>query len=70
MENNSPILCFGIVVNGRRYSYWRLRAGAKQRELFLEREGYGKQFHSSLHASGQWHMKEGRRGRITWSRAG
>lgn len=70
MENKSPILCFGIVANGRRSSYWRLRAGVNQPELFLEREGYGKRFHFSLHASGQWHMKEGRRERITWPRPG
>ena len=37
--------------------------------LSLEREGYGKKFHFSLHASGQWHMKEGhRQERISWAR--
>jgi hypothetical protein len=45
-----------------------LRAGLKQPELFLERERYGKKFHFSLHASGQWHMKEGRQERISWAR--
>ena len=42
----------------------------KQPELFLEREGYGKKFHFSLHASGQWHMREGRHERISWARPG
>lgn len=70
MKNKSPIICFGIAVDGKRSSYWRLRAGAKQPELFLEREGYGKKFHFSLHASGRWHMKEGRHERIVWVRPG
>jgi hypothetical protein len=38
MENRSPILRFGITTEGRRSSYWRVRAGMKQPELFLERE--------------------------------
>ena len=70
VENRSPLLRFGITVNGRRSSYWRLRAGVNQPELFLEREGYGRRFHFSLHASGRWHMKEGRREEATWSRPG
>jgi hypothetical protein len=70
VENKSPIICFGITVDGKRSSYWRLRAGVKQPEVFLEREGYGKKFHFSLHASGRWHMKEGRHERITWARPG
>jgi hypothetical protein len=37
-------------------------------ELFMEREGYGKKWHFSLHASGQWHMKESRKERIHWTR--
>ncbi|MEV4517143.1 hypothetical protein AB0K00_50340 [Dactylosporangium sp. NPDC049525] len=48
-----------------------LRAHARrghQPELFLEREDYGRRFNLGLHASGQWHMKEGRRERITWPR--
>ena len=68
MSNRSPIICFAITSDGKRAAYWRLRAGLKQPELFLEREGYGKKFHFSLHASGQWHMKEGRQERISWSR--
>lgn len=68
MENRSPIIRFAITSNGKRAAYWRLRAGLKEPELFLEREGYGKKFHFSLHASGQWHMKEGRQERISWAR--
>ncbi len=70
MENRSPILCFAIVSGSKRAAYWRLRAGLQQPELFLEREGYGKKFHFSLHASGQWHMKQGRQERISWARPG
>jgi hypothetical protein len=71
VENKSPIICFGITAGaGKRSSYWRLRAGAKQPELFLEREAYGKKLHFSLHASGRWHMKEGRHERISWVRPG
>ena len=77
VENRSPILRFAITSDGKRAAYWRLRAGLKQPELFLEREGYGKEgsgkkFHFSLHASGQWYMREGRRrqGRISWARPG
>jgi hypothetical protein len=70
VENRSPIIRFAIRSGGKRAGYWRLRAGLKQPELFLEREGYGKKFHFSLHASGQWHMKEGRQERISWARPG
>lgn len=70
VENRSPIICFAITSDGKRAAYWRLRAGLKQPELFLEREGYGKKFHFSLHASGQWHMREGRQERIRWARPG
>ncbi len=52
----------------KRSSYWRLRAGVAKPELFLEREDYGKKFHVSLHASGQWHMVEGRKERISWTK--
>jgi hypothetical protein len=54
VENRSPIIRFAIASDGKRAAYWRLRAGLNQPELFLEREGYGKKFHFSLHASGQW----------------
>jgi hypothetical protein len=70
VENRSPIICFAITSDSKRAAYWRLRAGMKQPELFLEREGYGKKYHFSLHASGQWHMKEGRQKRISWARPG
>jgi hypothetical protein len=68
VENRSPIICFAITSGSKRAAYWRIRAGVKQPELFLQREGYGKKFHFSLHASGQWHMKEGRQERIRWAR--
>lgn len=68
MKNCSPIIPFGITTDGRRSSYWRVRAGMTQPELFLEREGYGKSWHFSLHASGQWHMKERRKERLTWAK--
>lgn len=70
VENRSPIIRFGITTDGKRSSYWRLRAGVAAPELFLEREGYGKKFHFSLHASGQWHMIERRKERIVWTRPG
>jgi hypothetical protein len=68
MENRSPILRFGIISDGKRSSYWRVRAGMAKPELFMEREGYGKKWHFSLHASGQWHMKESGKERITWTK--
>lgn len=70
VNNQSPIIRFGITADGKRTSYWRVRAGVKQPELFLEREGSGKKFHFSLHASGYWRMVEGRRERTSWSRPG
>ena len=69
MDNRSTIR-FAITSGGKRAAYWRLRAGLKQPELFLEREGYGKKFHFSLHALGQWHMKEGHQEQISWARPG
>lgn len=68
VENNSPILRFGIIVGDRRSLYWRLRAGVAKPELFMEREAYGARWHLSLHASGQWHLKESGKKRITWNR--
>jgi hypothetical protein len=68
MGNRSPILRFGILSDGKRSSYWRVRAGVAKPELFLEREGFGKRWHLSLHASGRWHLKEGGRERISWAR--
>jgi hypothetical protein len=68
MENRSPILRFGIISDGKRSSYWRVRAGMAKSELFMEREGYGKKWHFSLHASGQWHMKESGKERVTWAK--
>jgi len=68
MDNRSPILRFGILSDGKRSSYWRVRAGVARPELFLERESFGKRWHFSLHASGRWHMKEGGQERISWAR--
>ena len=70
VENRSPIVGFAIRSDGKRSSYWRVRAGMAKPELFLEREGYGKKWHLSLHASGQWHMKEGHKERIRWAKPG
>ena len=68
MENKSPILRFGISVDGKRSSYWRLRAGVVKPELFMEREAYGSNWHLSLHESGRWHLKESGKKRIMWNR--
>jgi hypothetical protein len=68
VNNRSPDIKFGITTDGKTSSYWRLRAGMKQLELFLEREDYGKKFHFSLHVSGQWHMKQGRNEQVIWAR--
>jgi hypothetical protein len=70
VENRSPIMGFAISSDGKRSSSWRVRAGMAKPELFLEREGYGKKWHFSLHASGQWHMKESRKERIRWAKPG
>lgn len=68
VENMSPILRFGITTGDQRSSYWRLRSGMKKAELYLEREGHGKNWYFSLHESGQWHMKEGGRKAVSWNR--
>ena len=68
MENKSSIIRFGITVDGQRSSFWRVRAGMKQPELFVEREAYGAKYHFSLHASGQWHMKESGIERHHWAK--
>jgi hypothetical protein len=68
VTNQSPIIRFGITSAGKRSSFWRLRAGVAKPELFLEREDYGKKFHFSLHASGQWHMVQGGKERISWAK--
>ncbi len=70
MVTGSPIIQFGIASEGKRTACWRVRAGMRQPELFLEREGYGKHFHFSLHASGRWHMKVSREERVSWVRPG
>ncbi|MGH3933443.1 MAG: hypothetical protein ACRDS1_00425 [Pseudonocardiaceae bacterium] len=40
----------------------------KNPELFLEREIFSKQWHLSLHASGQWYLRNRRREVLSWSR--
>lgn len=70
MDTASPILQFGIASGGSRTGCWRVRAGARQPELFVEREGYGRSFHLSLHTSGRWQLKVGREARVTWIRPG
>src|SRR5215204_5480604 len=68
VSNQSPIVCFGIKSGRKRSSYWRVRVGMAKPELFLEREGYGKKWHFSLHASGKWHMKLHGQKSIMWDR--
>ena len=68
VKNRSPIISFGIACGAKRSACWRLRAGVAKPELFLEREGQGKRWHLSLHASGRWHMKMEHRERVSWSR--
>ena len=68
MSNQSPILRFGITCDGKRSSYWRVRAGMAKPELFLEHQGFGKVWHISLHASGEWHMVTRSKERATWDR--
>jgi len=70
VSNQSPILRFGITGDGKRSSYWRVRAGMAKPELFLEHEGFGKVWHISLHVSGEWHMVTRRKERATWDRPG
>jgi hypothetical protein len=59
-------LQFGIQVGGQRSYTWRVRSGAKNPELFVERENLPPAVHLSLHASGQWHMKVRRRRVHQW----
>jgi hypothetical protein len=68
MTSSSPDLQFGIEVGGQRSYTWRVRSGAKNPELFVERENLPPNLHLSLHASDQWHMKVRRRSVHQWSR--
>jgi hypothetical protein len=70
MTSASPALQFGIQVRGQRSYTWRIRSGAKNPELFVERENLPPTVHLSLHASGQWHMKVRRRRVHQWPQAG
>jgi hypothetical protein len=70
MTSASPALQFGIQVRGQRSYTWRIRSGAKNPELFVERENLPPTVHLSLHASGQWHMKVRRRREHQWPQAG
>ena len=66
MTSASPALQFGIQVGGQRSYTLRIRSGAKNPELFVERENLPPTVHLSLHASGQWHMKVRRRRVHQW----
>lgn len=68
MGSQSPDVRFGLEVDGKRSSYWRMRAGVAKPELFLEREGLDKWFHISLHESGHWHMKVNGEVTARWER--
>jgi hypothetical protein len=66
MTSPSPDLQFGIQVGGQRSYTWRVRSGAKNPELFVERENLPPAVHLSLHASHEWHMKVRRRRVHQW----
>jgi hypothetical protein len=68
MTSPSPDLQFGIEVSGQRSYTWRIRSGAKNPELFVERENLPPAVHLSLHASDEWHMKVRRRGVHRWTK--
>ena len=61
-------LRFGVVVNGQRSYTWHVRSGANKPELFVDRENLPHKVHLSLHKSGDWHMKVGRRAVHEWRR--
>lgn len=61
-------LRFGIVVDGERSRTWRVRAGARKPELFIERETLEHAVHVSLHESGQWHLKHNDVPVVQWQR--
>jgi hypothetical protein len=61
-------LRFGIEVNGQRSYTWHVRSGANKPELFVDRENLPPKVHLSLHESGDWHMKVGRRAVHEWRR--
>lgn len=70
VDSRSPDdLLFAITTGGRRSSYWRVRAGAKQPELFIERENFTRhsQWHVSLHASKHWHLMNRRHEVLSWA---
>jgi hypothetical protein len=57
VSSHNPDLWFGIEADGARSKCWRVRAGARKPEVFIEPEGLGQAMHVSLHASGRWHVK-------------
>jgi len=61
-------LRFGVVVNGQRSYTWHVRSGADKPELFVWTERTSHTRCISLHASGDWHMKVGRRAVHEWRR--
>lgn len=61
-------LHFGIMSNGSRSRWWRIRAGARKPEIFVEREHFGGHAHLSFHESGQWHLKVNNEQVVRWFR--
>jgi hypothetical protein len=68
MSRTGADIRFGIRSNQQRSYYWRVRAGGRLPELFVERENLAASMHISLHASGQWHMKFRRKQVVQWGR--
>lgn len=68
MADESRILRFAIAVGTRRARWWRLRAGSRNAELFLERENSGQQVHLSMHRSGEWHLDVNGAWPVEWER--
>ncbi|MBP2321491.1 hypothetical protein JOF56_001876 [Kibdelosporangium banguiense] len=68
MARRASDIRFGIEVDGKRSRCWRVRAGARLPELYVEREGLERAAHISLHASGRWHLKVERNQVRQWVR--
>src|SRR4051812_7301964 len=61
-------LRFGIEYAGRRSACYRVRSGAHEPELFIERETTEDITHVSLHKSQKWHIKVNRKVVHRWAR--
>lgn len=71
MSLHSPDLRFGVSVDGRRSYTWRVRAGAKKADMYVERENLPRVTHVSLHESGNWYVRADRKRDIhKWARPG